>query len=512
MNSKVKIRLYHGSMKILKIVDSTDNDGMYHWSVPFTLQEGTYYIRVKTIDNQIFDDSETFEILEPKIRIISPRSKEVWCKGNSYGIKWDKKGEMNSNVKIRLYQGSTKVFSITNQTQNEGLYAWRVPKSLKSGSYKIRVKTIDNLVYDDSNVFNIKDYSSSNQPSITISSPKGGEIWKAGEEYTIQWSKTGDMDSFVGIWLCRDRMEVDEIIHRTENDGSFTWRVPDNLISGFYYIKIKTLEKKKIEGKSEVFHIVGSSKRPELEVMGIKLNGLPENDMVNTFDVTIKNNGDDFSGYVDYRVVGMDKFLSGGKYTFDRRGRTRLKLARGETCTKTLFRNFSWPPDVCKVTYSITLDPLKRIYDLNRRNNTFSKTFYKGEILFAHYCDIQLIPKIIKIGKANLRPVPDGGAIVLSDNKFNIFFTLRNNCSKDRTWDFYIVYDFNPYKARGENKVIWHSKIRLKSCEVRPLIINGLKIPVKKEFKVLVMRVLKLYSGEQRGYDNFYQIKVKVDK
>jgi len=512
MNSKVKIRLYQGGTKILGVTDNTENDGSFSWTIPANLNDGTYYIRVKTIDNLVYDDSEKFTIKKysaPTLKVVSPGSGVTWTAENSYEITWVKSGDMNSHLKITLYKSDSVTLQniIVDSTLNDGKFRWTIPSGISTGSYLIKLETIDKAVSGKSGVFRIE---STPSPSIFVKKPTKGEKLEKGSTYTIEWEKRGGMDHFVGIWLCKNRAYLIEIIFRTENDGVFRWEIPKSLISGTYYIKIKTVDGK-VSGESEPFYIIGTDQKPDLEVKGIRLNGMPDKNIVNSFNISVKNNGDDFSGYVDYRVIGMDKFLSGGKYAFDRKGKTRLKLARGETGTKTLFRGFSWPPDICKVTYSVTLDPLKKIYDLNRKNNTFSRTFYKGEILGKKYCNIRIIPRMIKIGKANLRAVPSGGSIVLSDNKFDIFFTLRNNCSEDKAWDFYIIYDFNPLTARGENKVIWHSNIRLKSCEVKPLRITGLKIPTKKEFKILALRILESF-GKQKGYSTIYQVRVKVNK
>ena len=61
MNSRVKIRLFHGSTKI-PITNSIPNTGSYSWEVPTDLVNGSYYIRVKTIDNAVEGNSEAFTI------------------------------------------------------------------------------------------------------------------------------------------------------------------------------------------------------------------------------------------------------------------------------------------------------------------------------------------------------------------------------------------------------------------------------------------------------------------
>ncbi len=158
MNSYVKIRLYQGSTKVLGIVDSTENDGSYTWTVPTTLAPGTYFIRVKTVDNQVFDDGDNFTIADD-VRIIvnKPYWGDKWLFGETHKIKWTTKGTMNPNVKIRLYRNGNKILSITDSTPNSGEYEWKIPSNLTQASdYKIRVKTIDNKVFGESGPFTIE--------------------------------------------------------------------------------------------------------------------------------------------------------------------------------------------------------------------------------------------------------------------------------------------------------------------------------------------------------------------
>jgi hypothetical protein len=63
--------------------------------------------------------------------------------------------------------------------------------------------------------------------SIAVTSPNGGENWAVGDSHDITWSSTGvdggvDIDYSIddgGSWIT--------VVAGTENDGSFTWIVPD---------------------------------------------------------------------------------------------------------------------------------------------------------------------------------------------------------------------------------------------------------------------------------------------
>lgn len=63
--------------------------------------------------------------------------------------------------------------------------------------------------------------------TITVTSPNGGEIWYSGLEKNITWFTVGEVGN-VRIELSTDNGETWQVIaEETENDGLFTWIVPD---------------------------------------------------------------------------------------------------------------------------------------------------------------------------------------------------------------------------------------------------------------------------------------------
>ena len=125
-NANVKILLYKGTATLVKtIIATTPNDGSYDWLVPTTLAAGsTYFIKVKTVDNLLYDDSDKFSIIVPTITVTAPTSGTVWVKNATKTITWNKLGSQDANVKIQLYKGLAKTLDITLSTPNNGSYDW----------------------------------------------------------------------------------------------------------------------------------------------------------------------------------------------------------------------------------------------------------------------------------------------------------------------------------------------------------------------------------------------------
>ena len=232
MNANVKIRLYQGETRVLAITDSTPNDGFYEWSIPESVVNGTYHIRVKTIDNAVYDDGEDFTIAETPsspatITVRDPHSGDRWFKGQTYTIRWTKSGAMNANVKIRLYQGETKVLAITDSTPNDGVYVWSIPDSVVNGTYHIRVKTVDNAVYDDSDEFSIS--------NTTTTTPIGTMLHEL-KPHTITVLSFQTYESYTIDSTIRIRWEAKNLTHpirilliRYTSGGNMQKVIKDNL-------------------------------------------------------------------------------------------------------------------------------------------------------------------------------------------------------------------------------------------------------------------------------------------
>jgi len=249
MNAKVKIRLMQNGTKILGITDSTNNNGSYKWTVPSSIPDGKYVVRVKTIDNAVYDDGDVFTIATAlsyrAMSVTNPRAGQTWYKGKTYTITWGGGDVMTSYAKIRLYQGNTKILDITDSTSYiNGSYKWTIPSSIPDGKYVVRVRTIDTGDYDNSDAFTI---ATAPTRSITVTNPHSGQKLYAGGTYRITWTKSGSMAANVKIILCelrdiKGKNPIQVITMNTPNNGSFSWSIPKSIKHWEYFIMVKTID------------------------------------------------------------------------------------------------------------------------------------------------------------------------------------------------------------------------------------------------------------------------------
>jgi hypothetical protein len=147
-------------------------------------------------------------------------------------------------VKIELLKGSSVYSTITAGysigASGNGSFAWSIPSNQATGDdFKVKVTSTTNSSYTDTS----DAYFSISPPSITVTSPNGGEDWGAGNRQTITWTYIGYIGPYVKIELLKGGSAVSTITSSysagTDGSGSYSWAIPATLTLGSdYQIKI----------------------------------------------------------------------------------------------------------------------------------------------------------------------------------------------------------------------------------------------------------------------------------
>jgi len=205
------------------IVNSTENDGLYNWPVPNELSALSLIRVSEASDPSIADTSDSvFTIAAPEITLISPNGDEQIYAGDKHMITWSDKGYVG-NVKIEYStdSGSTWFFIVDNE-QNDGSCEWTTPDK-PSVKCLIRIsESSDDTPVDLSNhVFSIL------APTISLSSPNGGEMLYAGDKHPIVWSDKGFVGDVKIEYSIDSGTAWSLIVNNEPNDGSCEWTIPD---------------------------------------------------------------------------------------------------------------------------------------------------------------------------------------------------------------------------------------------------------------------------------------------
>jgi hypothetical protein len=221
----VNIVLYKGGVLDSNIASSTPNDGNYDWTVPSGQQIGTdYQIKVSSTTKAASDISKVFTITS--FAVTSPNGGETWPAGTVHPVTWIcSNPPPGVDVLIYLYKGGSPLNYNYVVTPNDGYCDWCVPANAPPGSdYRVQIVASATGIWleDLSDAY----FTISALPTITLTSPVGGESWQTWQTQTITWSSSGFLtDGGVNIILTGGG-QSSEIAHATPNDGSYSWMIP----------------------------------------------------------------------------------------------------------------------------------------------------------------------------------------------------------------------------------------------------------------------------------------------
>ncbi len=199
----------------------------YPWVIP---NDPSATVKVRITDNArpaVTDTSDNnFQILgHSSITLTSPNGNESLIMGDSHNITWVSYGAGVSNdlkLEYSLNSGTTWAL-IADQQANDGTYTWSVPN----------IETVQGLVRITDNIdATITDTSDAEfaiiQPTISITSPNGGESWYATGAFNITWSSVGSVSNNLKLEYTLNGTTWTQIATALANSGTYAWTVPDS--------------------------------------------------------------------------------------------------------------------------------------------------------------------------------------------------------------------------------------------------------------------------------------------
>ena len=137
---------------------------------------------------------------------------------------------------------------IEGSTDNSGSYSWTIPYTYDAdNAYRVRISSIEDAsVYDASD----GDFSLYTPP-YTITSPNGGEVWELGSTHDITWT-SGNVSGNVKIELFQDDVAYQIIEGSTDDDGSYSWTIPETYDEGTdYKVRISSVSDATVYDESD---------------------------------------------------------------------------------------------------------------------------------------------------------------------------------------------------------------------------------------------------------------------
>ena len=218
---------YNGGSSWNSVIADTANDGSYTWTVPDTPSTNCYVQVLDHADANPSDSSDavfTITTVPATITVTSPNGGESWTAGSSQTITWTSSGTVGNVDILYSYNGGSSWNSVIADTANDGSYTWTVPDTPSTNCYVQVLDHADGIPSDANDaVFTIATVPA----TITVTSPNGGESWAPGSSHEITWTSTGSISNVDILYSYNDGASWPSVASYTENDGSFTWTVPD---------------------------------------------------------------------------------------------------------------------------------------------------------------------------------------------------------------------------------------------------------------------------------------------
>lgn len=208
----------------------------YSWAVPNS-PSANCLIKVEDYYNTcIYDNSNAMFTIAPPTPVITvtyPNTATTLYSTRSATIAWTSQYVTSTYVRLEYTTNNgTSWTEITAITENDGSYAWVIPATY-SNQCRIRVSDYTNaLLYDESNVnFTIA------PPSITVTTPNGGEVYEGCSSQTFTWTALGTSNSYKIYYSTNNA--TDWIYLSNTTATSFTWSPVVSLSSNQCYFKVE---------------------------------------------------------------------------------------------------------------------------------------------------------------------------------------------------------------------------------------------------------------------------------
>jgi PKD repeat protein len=228
-NIKIEYSTDNGSNWNNIIASYAANNGTYTWLIPST-PSSQCLIRISDASNpQVSDQSNTIFTISSRstISINSPNGGEDWVAGTTHSISWTSESVTNIKIEYSTNNGSNWINIISSTPANSGSYSWLIPNT-PSSQYLVKISDVSNpLINDQSNTTFI--ISSAISPTISLTSPNGGENLIIGNVYIITWT-SAYIDNIKIEYSTNNGSSWNNIISSyAASGGTYSWLIPNTL-------------------------------------------------------------------------------------------------------------------------------------------------------------------------------------------------------------------------------------------------------------------------------------------
>jgi len=206
-----------GGVNWTTIISNTANDGSENWVVTGPVSDRAKVRVVSAVEPAINDATDrTFSIVNPFIKVLSPKDGDRLAVGKPFEVKWDAV-PLSGTVSVEISRDGGPFVPVdagAASTPNDGSYIWQSVTTPDTSAARIRVKSVvrGRDVEGISGAFAIRTIS------ITPVSPNGADVLYTFTNQDIRWNELG-VSGNVKLEISRDGGVTWETINpSTAND------------------------------------------------------------------------------------------------------------------------------------------------------------------------------------------------------------------------------------------------------------------------------------------------------
>ncbi len=195
----------------------------YAWQIPDDVSNNVK-VRISNVDDPSINDVSdvAFRIYKPTLVLNSPNGGEEWRVGTTHDITWSSTDISNITIEYTTNEGANWETIIANAPALSQKYTWNI-NIQPSNNIKVKISKTGEPTLNDVSDLPFVVY----QPSLTLSTPNGGELWRVNSNQQITWTKNYidlmkleyTTNNGADWWVIKDSVNANLL--------AYTWKIPN---------------------------------------------------------------------------------------------------------------------------------------------------------------------------------------------------------------------------------------------------------------------------------------------
>ncbi|MDH3268054.1 MAG: T9SS type A sorting domain-containing protein [Ignavibacteria bacterium] len=222
-NVSIEYSTDNGSAWLDVVVSVPAASGSYSWTIPNTLSLQCL-VRISDASNASVNDvSDSAFTISNLVTVTAPNGGENWIGDDQHDITWTSQNITNVSIEYSTDNGSAWLGVVASTPASGGSYNWTVPNT-PSTQCLVRISDASNASIND-----VSDatFTIAPGPMITVTAPNGGELWLAGTDHNITWTRQSVSQVKIEYSTDNGSVWIDVVATTPAVFGFYNWTIPN---------------------------------------------------------------------------------------------------------------------------------------------------------------------------------------------------------------------------------------------------------------------------------------------